>query len=504
MAESLQDRIRRWFRPSTALGRPVDTEHPTGLATITAKVDDSSGGWASLTGRPQDYDPGKLQELYQDALTAWRKNPIAWRIIAITTDYVVGDRLRISSPYRNLDKFLAEFWNHPQNRLDLRLESMCDELARSGDLFPVLFRNELDGMSYVRFVTKDRIVKIETAPNDWENELEYHEQLENGVIRIWPSMSKAGSESAPAVMLHYSVNRPIGALLGESDLTTMLPWLQRYSRMLEDRVRLHWAVRSFLWLVQVPANKVREKQEQYRNPPEAGSIVVHDETEKWESVTPALRGADAAHDMASVRGMIDAGSGYPPHWRGEAADANLATATAMQAPTERHLLRRQQYFSFILQDLVYQAYQRAAQAGRTRRLPTGDYSKLFVMSVPDVSRSDNEALARSARDVSQALQNAAQQMPGQSPTLARLLLRQVFRFAGAPQDDATLDQILREAQSAAPSTSPAAGEEESPLDPPLLRGEELRCYPCVRTPLQHRSGLYTLEKGGSEEGGKDG
>jgi hypothetical protein len=55
-------------------------------------------------------------------------------------------------------------------------------------------------------------------------------------------------------MLHYAVNRPQGALLGESALTTMIPWLQRYSRMLEDRIRLHWAVRSFLWLVTVSAN----------------------------------------------------------------------------------------------------------------------------------------------------------------------------------------------------------------------------------------------------------
>ena len=74
-------------------------------------------------------------------------------------------------------------------------------------------------------------------------------------------------------MLHYAVNRPLGALLGESDLTTMLPWLQRYSRMLEDRVRLHWAMRAFLWMVTVPANKVREKQEQYRTA--AGSRQYH-------------------------------------------------------------------------------------------------------------------------------------------------------------------------------------------------------------------------------------
>jgi hypothetical protein len=35
-------------------------------------------------------------------------------------------------------------------------------------------------------------------------------------------------------MLHYAVNRPLGALLGEGDLATLIPWLLRYSRMLED------------------------------------------------------------------------------------------------------------------------------------------------------------------------------------------------------------------------------------------------------------------------------
>ncbi len=66
-----------------------------------------------------------------------------------------------------------------------------------------------------------------------------------------------------AVMLHYSVNKPIGALMGESDLTTIIPWLLSYSRMLEDRVRLHWAARAFLYLVTVPSNKVESKSAQY-------------------------------------------------------------------------------------------------------------------------------------------------------------------------------------------------------------------------------------------------
>ena len=83
-------------------------------------------------------------------------------------------------------------------------------------------------------------------------------------------------------------------------------------------------MRAFLWIVTVPSNKINEKQLQYSNPMDSGSIVVKDETEVWEAVNPDLHGADAGNDMKAVRGMIDAGSGYPPHWRGEAADANLA------------------------------------------------------------------------------------------------------------------------------------------------------------------------------------
>lgn len=433
------------------------------LSAVTARVDDSAGyggaGWANLTGRPHDYDGAKILEIYQDALQAWRKNPVAWRIIAITTDYIVGDEISISGTRRELQKFINMFWTHPKNRMDLRLESMSDELARAGDLFVLLFRNPVDGMSYIRFVTKDRITKIETAENDWETELVYYEVQPAGEPKAWLSPEHPGADQADAIMLHYAVNRPVGAIMGESDLVTMIPWLQRYSRMLEDRVRLHWAMRAFLWIVTVPTNKVREKQEQYRSAPESGSIVVKDESEKWESMTPLVRGADAEHDLRAVRQMVDAGSGYPPHWRGESGDANLATATAMQSPTERHLARRQKYFVYMVQDILYHAYQRSALAGFGRSLKDDDYSKLFSVSAPDVSRSDNEALARAARELAETFRVLSADLAApKSAVLAKLMMKSVFKFAGEPQNDETLTEILAESQAAAAAA--AAAEEK--------------------------------------------
>ncbi|MFN2191942.1 MAG: hypothetical protein ACK2UR_11675, partial [Candidatus Promineifilaceae bacterium] len=221
--------------------------------------------------------------------------------------------------------------------------------------------------------------------------------------------------------------------------------LQRYSRMLEDRVRFHWATRLFLWMVRVPRNRVAEKAEQYRLPPEAGSIIVHDESEEWSVQTPVIRGADAAPDLKAVRNMIDGGSGYPPHWRGEATDVNLATAQAMQEPAERHLARRQNYFIWLLQDITYQAYQRAHQV-RPQLWPgieENRYHVLFNSAAPDVSRTDNHVLAQATNQLAAAFQSINEQYPN-SDTLRKLLLKVLLKFAGEQQDEDVLQTIMDE------------------------------------------------------------
>lgn len=440
--------------------RDLFSSRPSTLNSVASRVDDAPG-WAGLSGglyganQPHDYDSGKIQEIYQDALEAWRKNPIAWRTIAITTDYIVGDKFTVNSPVKTLDRFVKFFWNHPKNLMPLRLESLSDELSRAGDLFILLFRNPQDGMSYIRTVTKDRIERIETAANDWETELVYYERQDIGDPKPWYSPTHPEAGYQDAIMLHYAINRPLGALMGESDLTTQLPWLLRYSRMLEDRVRLHWAMRAFLWLVTVPSNRVAEKKEQYRNPPDGGSIIVKDETETWEAQAPNLRGSDAKYDMQAVRAMIDAGSGYPPHWRGDAGDISLATAQAMQGPTERHLLRRQRHFIYMIQDILYHAYERAVEIGMARPLPKaqevsgrrssgGLYDHLFTIHLPDISRFDNRELASAARDITQAYSTLAAQLPALTPSLAKEAIRAAFKFAGEPISQELIDDILAE------------------------------------------------------------
>jgi len=238
----------------------------------------------------------------------------------------------------------------------------------------------------------------------------------------------------------------------------------RYSRMLEDRVRLHWAARAFLYLVTVPSNKVESKSTQYGSAPESGSIVVKDESETWETITPNLRGADAGFDMKAVRNMIDAGSGFPPHWRGEGGEVNVATAEAMQAPPEKFLIKRQEYFIWCLEDILYQAFLRAVEIGAVGMkqdfsLIASPYHEIFKCQAPDVTLRDNDQLASGANKLAESFAMLQNTLLGKSPTLHRLAVDMVLKFAGETVEDKLLDTIINEAKA-------------DPILPVLLPGKE--------------------------------
>ncbi len=119
----------------------------------------------------------------------------------------------------------------------------------------------------------------------------------------------------------------------------------------------------------------------------------------------------------------------------------------MQSPTERHLVRRQKYFLYMLQDIIFHAYKRASMIGKVRPLSDLDYSNLFIVAAPDVSRSDNQALAGAASSLATALASLSTQLPGKSEAYSRLVLDMVTRFAGEPQSEELINQIMEEAKS---------------------------------------------------------
>jgi hypothetical protein len=203
-------------------------------------------------------------------------------------------------------------------------------------------------------------------------------------------------------MRHYAVNRLAGSVRGQGDLAALLPWLRRYRDWLVDRVRLNKYRQAFLFDVTLAGADRRTlvgRQQELAVPPEPGSIVVHNEKETWRAVRPEIGAAESSADGLALRLMIAAGSGFPLHFLGEAAEANLATATAMAAPALRRLERRQLYFGWVVVDLARECLRRSGRFGDVDRL---DVRAEFE----ELSPEDNERIAGAAAAAAGALRTA--------------------------------------------------------------------------------------------------
>jgi len=412
------------------------------VAEAVQVVDDHWWTQIGGAGGTLDRDWAASKSDLDDALEAWRSNPLARRIVALTTDYVVGSGIHVSSSNAWVQSFVDEFWR--LNRMDLRCYEWCDELTRAGELFLALRTDAVSGASFVRAIPALQIERVETASDDLERELRYRQVVAGDPEgRWWPSRSTAQGEPDEPILLHYAINRPVGCVRGEGDLAPLLPWLRRYREWLENRVRLNKYKTAFLWDVTVAGrpgqgDALRQKRFRYQSPPEPGSIVVHDDGEKWEAVAPRIEAWDAKEDGRAIRLMVAAGAGVPLHFLSEGESATRATAAEMGDPTFRHYARRQLYFGALLRDLLSVAVERANARGRGRHLADLGLQVQF----PDITKEDNVQLAQGALLISQALEVMARHgwIDAQSATQIAL------RFAGELVDaKEVLRKVKREA-----------------------------------------------------------
>jgi len=463
--------IERLF--SRAIAKRVD---------LAVRALDDKRDWSyRATTHPRDRYAYDRDEVLADALEAWRVNPLARRIVGMTTEYVVGGGIKVESKHKGTNKFLNAWWNHPLNRLAGRICEWCDELTRTGDLF-LLISTDAAGMSYVRAIPSAEVQDIETAENDLSQELYVIEKptfSPSTNPSTTASLRSASAQGGPAstqgaqvgsgfleggrrwraydantdnpdeagvfepVCLHYAVNRPVGAKFGESDLAPMLRWLTRYAAWLEDRARLNRYRNTFIFWVRAKFTSQAEKLERQAqlnmNPPNPGSILVSDESETWDVLSPKLESHEAAEDGLALKKMIAIGAGFPLHFLAEPESATRTTAEASGGPTFRHLQQRQEFVLWMVEDIARTVVRRRQFYDR-RVNPEAP----ITATGADISARDNSALARSAAIVVDAFGN----LRDRGLIDDAEFLRVVYRFSGEPVD---IEELLMRGAAAPPT-----------------------------------------------------
>lgn len=392
------------------------------------------------------YTPDR-EELLRQALEAWRVNPLARRIVGLTSQYVVGGGISFSCAHEPTSAFLRFFWEHPLNRMPVRVYEWCDELTRSGNLF-LLLSTDAAGMSYLRAVPALRVRAIHSRENDIDQETAYEMQPANGEgleAARWPAYDANQDQPRTGggfetVMLHYAVNRAVGAQWGESDLAPVLRWLSRYAAWLEDRARLNHFRNAFMYIVRARFTSEAERRARQSAlnaaPPSPGSILVTDENESWDTLHPRLESDESGQDGLALKKMLAAGAGIPLHFLAEPESATRTTAEAAGGPTYRHFEQRQRFFLWLLGDVL-----RAVVNRRTLVDHHVSRRAEIQLSGADISARDNMALAMAASNITPALANLRERGLVDDAELLRLF----YRFCGESVD---LEEMLARGRQA--------------------------------------------------------
>jgi hypothetical protein len=384
-------------------------------------LDDLRDRPAGATESGRDRRPYDRAETLRDCLEAWRVNPLARRIVALTSQYVVGGGISLECKDEGTHRFLTAWWEHPLNRMPVRCFEWCDELTRSGELF-VALSTDASGMSYVRAIPALEIEGVQCAPNDLEQPVSFRRRAAAAgeAAAVWPAYRRDDDQPdlqdrlAP-VMLQYAINR--------------------YASWLEDRARLNRYRQSFLYWVRRAftneAERLARQAELNANPPNPGSILVSDESENWAVLHPKLDSFEAAEDGLSLKKMVCAGAGVPLHFLAEPEGATRTTAEQAGGPTFRHFDQRQAFFLWLIKDLAGAVTARRAHYDRSV-----DPNTEIMARGADISSRDNALLAEAASKVVGAFAGLRDRGLIDDAELLRL----AYRFAGEAPD---VERLLR-------------------------------------------------------------
>jgi hypothetical protein len=368
----------------------------------------------------KDLIPSTYLELHNTIYEAYHANPLAAAIIEMTTSFVLGKGITIDAANRNVQRVLMAFWNDPDNFMDERIYNMCTELSLYGEIFVRFFVNKYDGTIKVRMIDPSLIDLIETDPEDIETHLRYHKRPVGQTISITDPPQQAPDFSIPANkqtieintegewyearkdMVQFAINKVSNAKRGNSDLSTILPWLRRYKDWLTDRVRINKYKGAFLWDVTLRgADKkiIDRKKMEYAYPPEPGSVIIHNETEAWNAVQPNINANDAKEDGRAIKLMVAVGAGIPEHYLSDSSQGNRATAAEMGMPTLLKFQRRQRIIKNMLHVILDRVILEAQNAGRLGKTINTSYDIIF----PEIDTSENQILGTGLTYLTQAL-----------------------------------------------------------------------------------------------------
>lgn len=274
------------------------------------------------------------QKRMQDiAFYLYDSNPLAKRIIEITRDFVIGDGFTYTAENEDILDLIDEFWNDPDNNLDVELDTNVLELGIFGELCLPVWVNSANGAVKLGYIDPATILKVEKDKKNpkiskvlkWKP-LRATEEREYKIINIDKNLGSKSYGLLIGECFFFAINKVSGATRGRSDLLSLADWIDGHDQFLFARLERAFLLNTFIWDITCEGMNREDLIEFVKglSMPKSGSIRAHNEKITWKSETPKLEASDASEEARMFKQQILGGSGFPEHWFGETSRTTRA------------------------------------------------------------------------------------------------------------------------------------------------------------------------------------
>lgn len=381
---------------------------------ITANRDPNNEGYRrygdSMLRR--DLMPVAQARMFEIAYYMFDASAMFRRLAILDRSFLFAGRITVSSDDEDVKEIIDNFWNDPENNMDLNYPENAMWLSILGEQCWPVTVNKYNGSVRLGYVDPALIREVYVNPLNVRQVMQVELSDLSGrggekyaVIRKDYNIHSQTFDRLVGNCFFLSLNHPPNAPRGRSDFLTLFDWidsLERYGYNYLERAEF---MLNFVWDVTLNGMNPDQIREWLRDnpPPQPGSIRAHNESCTWQAVSPDIKAVDNKAGFDMGKGFVMGAHGRPSSWFGEGGKAYQTEADQFGQVPVADLEQRQNYHRFQIEQILRFVIDQAVIAGR---LSKEKAAAGFSVTMPEVSKKDLAKMVNGIPQLATSLQIA--------------------------------------------------------------------------------------------------
>lgn len=385
---------------------------------VNLDYDPDNQGYRRLSGDGQteqrrNLTPVSQETMLEMAYYLYDSSGLVKRFVRDTKNFILGEGINLACKNDEAGQCMAvlkEFWNHPMNQMNIRLEKRVEFFGLLGEQCWPVKVNPYNGQVYMTYVDPVNISEVITVREF--PELIAAVDLKGSYGRDGKRLTAIRPELDPRKREYdrlvgdcffFSANNPPNGPRGRSDLIHLFDFINGFEEGLFDELDRVKGIKAFIWDVTLKGATKEEIQDFLRDnkAPQSNSVRAHNEQVEWNAVAPDLKSQDNKALYEMMKTYLSACMNRPDSWLGSGGKAYQNEADLMGEPTFKDLGSRQRYVKYMLEQVLRFVKDQAVLHGRLRE----NLKKPFVPKVdmPEMSAKDTKQVVDGLFTLAQSL-----------------------------------------------------------------------------------------------------